>query len=127
MKTKRNGKGTVSRILTTFSFMIGAFALALPAPRAAADEAISQADQNCLGCHGSASMEKKLEDGGTLKLQVPAEPYGKSVHAANGCTSCHSDVNVAAHPPEKKEIKSARSFATEMTQVCRNCHADKFD
>ena len=129
MNRKRNGNGTVSRILTTLSFTIGALALALAlqAPPAAADEVISQADQNCLGCHGSAGMEKKLEDGGTLKLQVPVEPYGKSVHAANGCTSCHSDVNLAAHPPEKKEIKSARSFAIEMTQICRNCHTDKFE
>src|SRR3974390_3733610 len=107
MNRKRNGNGTVSRILTTFSFTIGtlALALALQAPPAAADEAISQANQNCLGCHGSAGMEKKLEDGSILKLQVPAEPYSKSVHAANGCTSCHSDVNLAAHPPEKREIK----------------------
>src|SRR3974377_2355806 len=113
MNRKRNGNGTCSKILTPCNLSIGALALALalPAPPAAADEAISQADQKCLGCHGFPGMEKKLEADRILKLQLPAEPYSKSVHAANGCTSCHSDVNLAAHPPEKREIKSARSCA----------------
>jgi Cytochrome c554 and c-prime len=93
----------------------------------AADPAPSAADQNCLGCHGAAGMEKKLADGGTLQLHVPADAFVKSVHGANGCTSCHSDVDPAKHPPEKNEIASARSFAVATTQVCRSCHADKFE
>jgi hypothetical protein len=60
-------------------------------------------------------------------LHVPPEPFLKSVHGANGCTSCHSDVDPAKHPPEKNEIKSARGFAVETTQVCKTCHADKFE
>ena len=31
---------------------------------------------------------KKLADGDTLQLFVPPEPFLKSVHGANGCTSC---------------------------------------
>ena len=38
-------------------------------------QAPSAADQNCLGCHGAAGMEKKLADGDTLQLHVPADPY----------------------------------------------------
>jgi hypothetical protein len=87
----------------------------------------SKADQVCFGCHGLAGMEKKLEDGGILKLQVPAAPFVQSVHNAIGCTGCHADVDPAAHPPADKKIASARSFAVSTTQLCRNCHADKFD
>ena len=113
-------------------FAVAAVAAALtllpPSPPAfAADPAPSAADQNCLGCHGAAGMEKKLADGDTLQLHVPGDGYVKSVHGANGCTSCHSDVDPAKHPPEKNDIASKRSFALAMTQVCRTCHADKFE
>jgi Cytochrome c554 and c-prime len=114
-------------------FAIAALAAALillPAaapPAFAADPAPSAADQNCLGCHGAAGMEKKLADGDTLQLHVPADAFVKSVHGPNGCTSCHADVDPAAHPPVKKDIASARSFAIATTQVCRSCHTDKFE
>ena len=113
-----------------FVAAVAAALILLPAaasPAFAADPAPSAADQNCLGCHGTAGMEKKLADGGTLQLHVPADAFVKSVHGPNGCTSCHSDVDPAAHPPADKKIESARSFAIATTQVCRNCHADKFE
>ena len=100
---------------------------ATTAPIFAAEPALSAADQNCLGCHGAAGMEKKLADGDILKLQVPADAFVKSVHGANGCTSCHSDVDPGKHPPEKNDIASERSFAVATAQGCRTCHADKFE
>jgi hypothetical protein len=72
-------------------------------------------------------MEKKLVDGDTLQLHVPADAFVKSVHGANGCTSCHTDVGPTKHPPEKNDIASKRSFAVATTQVCHTCHADKFE
>jgi len=100
----------------------------LPAatPTFAADEAPSAADQNCLGCHGSAGMEKKLADGDVLPLHVAADLYGKSVHRPNGCASCHTDIDPTAHPPSKKEIKSARSYAIAANEPCKACHTEKF-
>jgi hypothetical protein len=115
------------------SFAIAAVAVALSflpptVPQAfAADEAFSAADQSCLGCHGTAGMEKKLADGDTLQLHVPADLLAKSVHRSNGCTSCHTDVNPAAHPPSKKDIKSRRSYAVAASEVCKGCHTDKFE
>ena len=108
-----------------------AAALALVAaairPAFADDNTAAASDQQCLGCHGSAGMEKKLEGGGTLQLHVPADMFAKSVHSAIGCTGCHSDIDVAAHPPAENDIPSARGFSIAMTQVCRGCHTDKFD
>src|SRR5450755_5189233 len=92
---------------STNSFAIVAVAAVftlLPAaapPAFAADPAPSAADQNCLGCHGAAGMEKKLADGDTLQLHVPADAFAKSVHRPNGCASCHADIDPAAHPPSK--------------------------
>jgi Cytochrome c554 and c-prime len=103
------------------------FVFLVPSHAMAADDAPSAADQKCLGCHGFAGMDKKLEDGDVLHLHVPGDIFEKSVHRAIGCTGCHSDINPAAHPPAENKIKSARSFAITTTQLCRNCHADKFD
>jgi hypothetical protein len=104
-----------------------ALMLAVSPPAFAADEALAAADQNCLGCHGSAGMEKKLPNGDTLLLQVPAAMFAKSVHSPNTCASCHSDIDPTAHPPSKKDIKSARSYSIGATEACRGCHADKFE
>ena len=136
MGANMNRTGTLRKFLRVFpcnGFAVAALAAAfmvLPAavpPALAADNAPSAADQQCLGCHGAAGMEKKLADGDILQLLVPPEPYLKSVHGANGCTSCHSDVDPAKHPPENNDIASKRSFSLSMTQVCRTCHADKFE
>ena len=47
--------------------------------------------------------------------------------ASIGCTGCHADINPAKHPPAANKIKIARSFAVTTTQLCRNCHDDKFE
>lgn len=138
MEPKIDRYSASRRILSGFlknGFAIATLASALillPAtitPAFAADPvpAPSAADQNCLGCHGAAGMEKKLADGDSLQLHVLADAFVKSVHGANGCTSCHADVDPAAHPPADKKIESKRSFAVATTQVCRTCHADKFE
>jgi hypothetical protein len=115
-------------LCTGFAIAVTATLALLPStPVLAADEAPSAADQNCLGCHGSAGMEKKLADGDVLRLQVPADMYGKSVHRPNGCASCHTDIDPTAHPPSKKDIKTARSYAIAATESCKGCHADKVE
>ena len=96
-------------------------------PAYAADQAPSAADQQCLGCHGFAGMEKKAADGDVLRLHVPADVFAKSVHGVNGCASCHSDINLAAHPPSTKDIKSTRSYAVDRAKVCSGCHAEKYE
>ena len=107
-----------------FALAVGMILLLAPAATRAADAA--NPDQTCLGCHGFEGMEKKLGDGDVLKLHVPAELFAKSVHGGNGCASCHSDIDTAAHPPSKKDIKTARSYSVGMTEACRGCHTDKF-
>jgi len=136
MRAKMNYHGKMRNVARGFlrnGFAIAAIAAGLTLlptcapPAFAADATPSAADQTCLACHGTAGMEKKLTDGDILQLHVAPGPYLQSVHGANGCTSCHTDVDIAKHPPEKKDIASKRSFALTMTQVCRTCHADKFE
>ena len=137
MKANMDGCGAlreIPRALLGISFAIAAIAAGLallpaeqrrrhsrptPPPR--------RRTNNVLACHGADGMEKKLADGATLQLHVPGDLFAKSVHSAIGCAGCHADVDLAAHPPEENDIPSKRSFSLAMTQVCRGCHADKFD
>jgi hypothetical protein len=71
-------------------------------------------------------MTKDLLDGEALSLHVPGEAYAKSVHKANGCGSCHSEVDIKSHPPSKRDIKSLRQYSIERAEACRQCHEDAF-
>lgn len=119
-------ESTRALLCTGLVIAFGAIFALLPSS-VRADDALPAADQACLGCHGFAGMEKKLGDGDTLKLQVPGDLFNKSVHRGNGCTSCHTDIEAGAHPPSKKDIKTARSYSVGMVEACKGCHQDKFD
>ena len=84
-------------------------------------------DQACLACHGGPGMDKTLGDGNKLSLHVDGAAFAKSVHAPLGCAGCHGDVDLAKHPGSGQDIKSARDFRLKSVEVCRGCHADKFD
>ena len=102
-------------------------ALAADPAAAPPPAALSAADQTCLGCHGMAGVEKPLSSGETLSLHIAGDSFAQSVHAALGCTGCHTDINLASHPPASNSIASKRAFSIAMVQVCRTCHADKFE
>jgi hypothetical protein len=87
----------------------------------------SEQDNQCLGCHGSAGFQKKLDNGETLPLHVDAHAFAGSVHAGNGCASCHADIDLNSHPAQAKAIPSTREFSLSSAQACRGCHADQFE
>lgn len=129
MKSLRRD-GTNTRTALRTGFIITAIAtllLALPATtkHALAQVTLSDADKTCLGCHGSAGLEKKLDNADTLSLHVDGETFAKSVHIAVGCASCHADVDLTKHPGDKK-ISGARDYSVASIQICRGCHDDKF-
>jgi hypothetical protein len=102
---------------------IAAVVLLLPFPSTAAP---SSSDQQCLACHAMPGLEKPLASGGTLSLHIEGDSFAQSVHAAIGCGGCHTDINLARHPPAANPIASKRVFSVAMVQVCRTCHDDKF-
>ncbi len=81
--TLSEGARALLRNNLAVAFAAAAIALSpIAAPPAhAADQAPSAADQQCLGCHGFAGMEKKADDGDVLQLHVPADISPKTVHA----------------------------------------------
>jgi hypothetical protein len=87
---------------------------------------LSNDDQQCLACHGTVGMEKRLASGETLSLHIPGDSFAKSVHNSIGCTGCHSEINLASHPPANYAISSKRNFSIARTQVCARCHSEQF-
>jgi Cytochrome c3 len=92
----------------------------------AQDNALSEADQTCLACHSSDSLKKDLGGGNILSLHISPDGFAKSVHAAVGCASCHTDVKVGEHPGNGQVIPDARGYSIAMVEVCRACHDEVF-
>ena len=92
----------------------------------AAGSALSQLDQQCLGCHSAKGLEMTLADGDKLSLQVDGAAFAKSVHSKIGCAVCHASTSFENHPPVKKKIPGSREYSLEMNKVCQSCHAPIF-
>ena len=84
-------------------------ALSLPFSDAVFGAQAPSADA-CLSCHGMPGLEKERA-GKKISLSVDPQRFSKSVHAALGCTACHSDASQAPHPPNLKPVE------------CSGCHA----
>ncbi|MBI4205521.1 MAG: hypothetical protein HY527_10890 [Betaproteobacteria bacterium] len=93
----------------------------------AAENALSEADKQCLACHSTEGLEKKLANGDTLSLHVRGEVFANSVHKAIGCAGCHADVDLKTHPGSvKNTAKNAREHSIARVAICRQCHEDAF-
>ncbi len=107
-------------VATFFALFPGKFMAAEAAP---ADK-LSDGDKSCLGCHGTEGMQKDLGGGKLLSLHVAGDDFAKSVHGANGCASCHADIDLNSHPQKTKNISSSREYSIAMAKVCAGCHAE---
>lgn len=99
----------------------GGLVLASAPPAIAAVPSLAARDQVCIDCHDSPLAVKTLADGSALPLFVESEAYAASVHAANGCVGCHTDIDPAAHP-SGRPIARRESYTAERSTACRTCH-----
>jgi predicted CXXCH cytochrome family protein len=73
--------------------------------------AMAMSDEDCLECHSEEDLTVE-QDGKIKQLYVDGELYKTTIHAENGCISCHEDADVeeAPHPFPLSPVK------------CENCH-----
>ena len=64
--------------------------------------AVAMTDEDCLDCHTDPDLTVEI-DGKTVQLTVDEEKFKGSVHADNGCVSCHEDADVEEAPQERHE------------------------
>jgi predicted CXXCH cytochrome family protein len=74
--------------------LVAGLALGAKAPAVAP----SADDATCLACHGEKTPPRKSGKGPKAPPFVDSAKFGDSVHAGNGCASCHTDVDLASHP-----------------------------
>lgn len=99
-------------------------------------------NDDCLGCHGDSTMTTQ-KDGKTISLFVDENTFKETVHAANGCVSCHVEAEVAGdeHPFPMTPVdcagchdaigdiysKSAHGLAKAkgdaLAPSCQDCHS----
>jgi hypothetical protein len=101
--------------------------LALPLFAIGADTALSDADNQCLACHGQKGLVKTFDKGAELDLHVDPAAFSASVHAPLGCATCHADVDLKKHPGTARRFESARAFSAAGVETCKGCHGSIFD
>ncbi len=104
-------------------------ALCAPSVYAAVqDDGLSAEDRNCLKCHSFERLSKNFADGDTLSLHVAGEDFAKSVHHWIGCSGCHRDIDLDVHSREgnRKQYATKREYSIILSNVCLECHEDKF-
>ena len=113
-------------IARLYAPILAALALA-SAVAAHAASPLSEADQQCLACHGQPGLEKIFATGEKVALHVEGSAYSKSVHAGFGCAACHADVDIAKHPGNAKSYVKPRALSLAVAKACRNCHEVSYD
>jgi hypothetical protein len=73
--------------------------------------AFALTDADCLDCHSDEGLTT-VKNGETISLFMDAEVFNETVHAENGCVSCHEEADVQGdeHPFPMSPVK------------CENCH-----
>lgn len=94
-------------------------------PTRAAAEAAAAEGENCLDCHGEASLELTLESGEQRSLFVDAQQFKNSIHGDKlRCTDCHTDIEGYPHP--ERTFKNLRDFTLAYYESCKRCHFDNY-
>jgi len=96
-------------------------------PARAAISTLSEADKTCLGCHGTAGIEKQRANGETRSLHVAPGEFAQSVHSVIGCGGCHADINLSTHFVAKDKIAGSHEKSFAHIKICRVCHEEKFN
>jgi hypothetical protein len=86
------------------------------AVEAKAEEAAAPApidDAACMTCHEDPSLKRTLPDGTERPFNFNKAAFDNSIHAALGCTGCHTDIKDLPHESPLKPVD------------CGACHGDQ--
>lgn len=77
--------------------------------------------RDCLICHNVTPTAAKK--GKPVPLFVNAKLFHSSVHAALGCTSCHSDVKAFPHIPAPRKVDCGMCHSEQASAFAKSVHA----
>ena len=106
--------------MTRIALALALLALWLRAGTAAAQK---PSNEDCLACHGDASLTKDV-NGKPVSLYVNPEKYKNSMHGGMfACVDCHTDVKTAPHENTPAKISCATCHGEEQAAYDRSYHA----
>ncbi len=96
----------------------------------------NSANDSCFVCHNDPSLKKTI-GAETVPLYVDRERFARSIHRANRCLDCHTDiVFYKGHSEAVKtyggwanfsaeDTSQTRNYHTSASISCGNCHTDQ--
>ena len=80
-----------------------------------ATAASAMSDDDCLICHADNTLTTTNAAGRAISLFVDKAKLAASVHATNGCVTCHTDIT-SAHPDDNRPVAPVN---------CARCHGEQ--
>jgi len=101
----------------------------------------AQDDDECLFCHGEPDAARETDGGQVVSLYVEPAIFADSVHAEEGCLSCHVDIDELPHAEDLEPVDcggchvEAEVYAESrhgeavaqgdpLAPACRDCHGN---
>ena len=81
------------------------------------------AAQDCLTCHGDASMT----DSAGHSIAVDGQKFGDSIHGSLQCSNCHADIKGYPHPDKIAPVDCKTCHADQANDLKSSVHADSKD
>lgn len=90
---------------------------------AAEQHSVKPASEECLACHGDATLSHEV-NGKTASLYVNPKAFKDSIHGGMfTCVDCHTDVKTSPHETPPKKLTCASCHADEQGAYERSFHA----
>ncbi len=87
------------------------------------DRSSSLGSQDCLTCHGDASMT----DAAGRSIAVDGQKFSASIHGSLQCANCHADIKGYPHPDKIAPVQCATCHSDQADQLKGSVHADSKD
>ncbi len=87
------------------------------------DRSSSLGSQDCLTCHGDASMT----DAAGHSIAVDGQKFSASIHGSLQCANCHADIKGYPHPDKIAPVQCATCHSDQADQLKGSVHADSKD
>lgn len=90
-----------------------------------ATDAKALTNDDCAGCHSDKELTTEI-DGKTVSLYIEFETYNDTVHAENGCLSCHVDADVDGdeHPVPLSPVNCTECHDTIGEIYAKSAHGE---
>jgi cytochrome b subunit of formate dehydrogenase len=79
-------------------------------------------NEECLACHGDATMTKDVE-GKQVNISVNPDHFKNSIHSMFACVDCHTDVKSSPHENTPAKLSCAQCHADQQAAYDRSFHA----